>query len=135
MIFIPMSGVLVPETVMAPGPPKAIGKGLLPNAFIAQAWTERYVAGRSLNSLMAGLARHGAEISAATVTGACAQAGTLLVPLEEAIPPGPGPRGTCTPTRHPGTCSARGRGTARPAGGCGCSSARSSSARPGGAST
>ena len=75
----------VPATVMAPGPPKAIGKGLLSNAFIAQAWTERYVAGRSLHSLIAGLARHGAEISAATVTGACAQAGTLLVPLEEAI--------------------------------------------------
>jgi hypothetical protein len=46
----------VPATVMAPGRPKAIGKGLLSNAFIAQAWTERYVAGRSLNSLMAGLA-------------------------------------------------------------------------------
>ena len=85
MIFIPMSGVLVPETVMAPGPPKAIGKGLLPNAFIAQAWTERYVAGRSLNSLIAGLARQGAELSPATLTGTCAAAGALLAPLEEAI--------------------------------------------------
>jgi transposase len=75
----------VPATVTAPGPPKVIGKGLLSNAFIAQAWTERYVAGRSLHSLIAGLARHGADISAATVTGACAQAGTLLVPLEEAV--------------------------------------------------
>jgi transposase len=64
----------VPTTVMAPRPPKAIGKGLLSNGFIAQAWCERYVAGRSLHSLLAGLARHGAEISAATVTGA-AEAG------------------------------------------------------------
>ncbi|MBV9013399.1 MAG: transposase [Pseudonocardiales bacterium] len=75
----------VPATVMAPGPPKAIGKGLLSNGFIAQAWCERYVAGRSLHSLLAGLARHGAEISAGTVTGALAQAGQLLVGLEEAI--------------------------------------------------
>lgn len=75
----------VPATVMAPGPPKAIGKGLLSSGFIAMAFTGRYVAGRSQNSLAAGLARHGAEVSAATLTGACAQAGRLLVPLEEAI--------------------------------------------------
>jgi transposase len=72
-------------TVMAPGPPKAIGKGLVTNAFIAMLFTERYVAGRSQNSLVAGLARHGAEISAATLAGTCAAAGALLVPLEEAI--------------------------------------------------
>ena len=53
----------VPATVMAPGPPKAIGKGLLSNAFIAMLLTERYVAGRSQNSLVTGLARHGAEVS------------------------------------------------------------------------
>jgi hypothetical protein len=47
-------------TVMAPGPPKAIGKGLVSNGFIAMLLTERYVAGRSLNSLIAGLARQGA---------------------------------------------------------------------------
>jgi transposase len=75
----------VPATVMAPGPPKAIGKGLLSNGFIAMLLTERYVAGRSMNSLVTGLARQGAEISAATLTGACAQAGALLVPLAEAI--------------------------------------------------
>ena len=74
-----------PRTVMAPGPPKAIGKGMFTNAFIAQLFTERYVAGRSQNSLVAGLARHGAQISAATLTGACAQAGALLAPLEDAI--------------------------------------------------
>ena len=38
----------VPVTVMAPGPPKAIGKGLLSNGFIAMLFTERYVAGRSM---------------------------------------------------------------------------------------
>jgi transposase len=50
-------------TVTAPGPPKAIGKGLLSNGFIALLVTERYVAGRSQNSLVASLARHGARRS------------------------------------------------------------------------
>jgi transposase len=74
-----------PKTVMAPGPPKAIGKGLVSNGFIARLLVERYVAGRSQNSLVAGLARQGADISAATLTGTCAAAGTLLAGLEEAI--------------------------------------------------
>ena len=74
-----------PATVMAPGPSKAIGKGLFTNGFIALLLTERYVAGRSQNSLVTGLARHGAEVSPATLAGACAQAGALLAPLEEAI--------------------------------------------------
>jgi len=75
----------VPATVMAPGPPKAIGKGLFSNAFIAMLFTERYVAGRSMNSLVTGLARQGAQISPATLSGTCAQAGALLVPLAEAV--------------------------------------------------
>jgi transposase len=75
----------VPATVMAPGPPKAIGKGLFSNAFIAMVFTERYVAGRSMNSLVTGLARQGAEVSPATLAGTCAQAGALLAPLAEAI--------------------------------------------------
>jgi transposase len=75
----------VPATVMAPGPPKAIGKGLFSNGFIAMLFTERYVAGRSMNSLVTGLARQGAAISPATLSGTCAQAGALLAPLEEAI--------------------------------------------------
>ena len=75
----------VPATVTAPGPPKAIGKGLLSNAFIAMLFVERFVAGRSMNSLVAGLGRQGADISPATLAGTCAQAGTLLAPLEEAI--------------------------------------------------
>ena len=70
---------------MAPGPPKAIGKGLFSNGFSAMLFTERYVAGRSMNSLVTGLARQGAAISPATLSGTCAQAGALLVPLEEAI--------------------------------------------------
>jgi transposase len=74
-----------PVTVTAPGPPKAIGKGLVSNAFIALWLTERYVAGRSQNSLVTSLARHGAEISPATLTGTCAAAGALLAPLEDAI--------------------------------------------------
>ena len=75
----------VPATVMAPGPPKAIGKGLFSNGFVVMLLTERYVAGRSMNSLVTGLARHGAEISPATLAGTCAQAGALLAPLAEAI--------------------------------------------------
>jgi transposase len=74
-----------PRTVTAPGPPKAIGKGLFSNGFIAMLLVERYVAGRSQNSLVAGLARQGADISAATLVGTCAQAGALLAPLEEQI--------------------------------------------------
>ena len=43
------------------------------------------MAGRSQNSLVTGLARHGAELSAATLTGTCAAAGALLAPLEAAV--------------------------------------------------
>jgi transposase len=71
--------------VTAPGPPKAIGNGLLPNGFIAMLLTGRYVAGRSQNSLAAGMARHGAEVPPATLTGTMAAAGALPAPLEEAI--------------------------------------------------
>jgi transposase len=74
-----------PATVMAPGPPKAVGKGLFTNGFIAMLLTERYAAGRSTNSLVTGLARQGAEISPATLAGTAAQAGRLLAPLEAAI--------------------------------------------------
>lgn len=72
-------------TVMAPGPPKAIGKGRFTNGFAAMLLVERFEAGRSANSLVTGLARQGAEISAATLAGTVAQAGRLLAPLEDAI--------------------------------------------------
>ena len=75
----------VPATVTAPGAAKAIGKGLVSNGFIAMLLTERYVAGRSQNSLVTGLARHGAEVSPATLTGTVAAAGALLAPLGDAI--------------------------------------------------
>ncbi len=75
----------VPAAVTAPGPPKAIGKGLFSNGFIAMLLTERFVAGRSMNSLVTGLSRQGAEISPATLAGTCAQAGALLVPLADAV--------------------------------------------------
>ncbi len=46
---------------------------------------ERFVAGRSQNSLVTGLARHGAEILPATLAGTAAQAAGLLAPLAAAI--------------------------------------------------
>ena len=49
----------VPATVTAPGPPKAIGKGLFTNGFTAMLLTERFAAGRSMNLLVAGLSRAG----------------------------------------------------------------------------
>ena len=75
----------VPRTVTAPGPPKAIGKGLFGNGFIAMLLTERFAAGRSMNSLVTGLSRYGAEISPATLAGTCGQAAGLLAPLAAAI--------------------------------------------------
>jgi transposase len=74
-----------PRTVMAPGPPKAVGKGLFTSGFTAMLLVERFAAGRSMNSLVTGLARQGAEISPATLAGTCAQAGKLLAPLAGAI--------------------------------------------------
>ncbi|MGH3277301.1 MAG: IS66 family transposase [Streptosporangiaceae bacterium] len=47
--------------------------------------TERFAAGRSMNSLVTGLSRQGAGISPATLAGTCAQAGALLAPLAGAI--------------------------------------------------
>jgi hypothetical protein len=44
------------------GAAEAIGTCLVSNAFIARLCMERYVAGRSQNSLVAGLARQGADI-------------------------------------------------------------------------
>ena len=78
-------GCRVPGTVTAPGPPKAVGKGLFTNAFIAMLLVERFTAGRSQNSLVKGLARQGADVSAATLAGTCAQAGALLAPVAEAV--------------------------------------------------
>jgi transposase len=75
----------VPATVTAPGPPKAVGKGLFTNAFIAMLLVERFTAGRSQNSLVKDLARQGADISPATLAGTCAQAGALLAPVAEAV--------------------------------------------------
>jgi len=75
----------VPVTVTAPGPPKAVGKGLFTNAFTAMLLVERFTAGRSMNSLVKGLARQGADISPATLAGTCAQAGALLAPVAEAV--------------------------------------------------
>src|ERR1700757_2214916 len=47
--------------------------------------TERFAAGPRMKSLVTVLARHGAEISAATLAGTCGQAGALLAPLAGVI--------------------------------------------------
>ena len=112
-----------PPTVMAPGPPKAIGKGLFTNGFIAMLLAERFAAGRSMNSLVTGLARQGAEISPATLAGTCAQAGDAAGPAGGGDRGAErGTRGTSTRTRRRGGCSRPATGTARRSGGCGCSS-------------
>ena len=72
-------------TVTAPGPPRAIGKGLFSNGFTAMLLVERFAAGRSMNSLVTGLARHQAEISPSTLAGTVARAAALLAPLAAAI--------------------------------------------------
>ena len=73
------------RTLTAPGPPKAIGKGMVTNAFIARLLAERYVSGRSQHSVTAGLARDGAQLPDATLCGTVKAAGALLAPLEAAI--------------------------------------------------
>jgi transposase len=99
-------GCRVSATVMAPGPPKAIGKGLFTSGFIAMLLSERYVAGRSMNSLVTGLGRQGADISPGDLGG------HVRAGLGVAGPRWRGPsrsgravRGTCTPTRRHGGCS------------------------------
>jgi transposase len=99
-------GCRVPATVMAPGPPKAIGKGLFTDAFIAMLLTERYVAGRSMSSLVTGLSRQGAEISPATLAGTCcAGRGAAGPGSRRPLRSGRGVPGTCTRTRRRGGCS------------------------------
>ena len=74
-----------PVMVTVPGPPKAIGKGTLSNGFLAMLITERYVAGRSLNSLAHGLARSGAEFPPPTLAGVPRPGRVPFPPLAEVI--------------------------------------------------
>jgi transposase len=90
--------------------------------------TERYAAGRTQNSLVTGLARHGAEVWTATLTGALARAGRLLAALEEAV----AGRSRDSWHLHADETTwhvlAPGRETAPRSGGCGCLPARTPSA-------
>ena len=100
------------QTVMAPGPPKAVGKGLFTNGFIAMLLTERFGSGRSMNSLVTGLARQGAEISPATLAGD-GRAGRGAAGPAGGARSRSGTRDSwliCTRTRRHGGCSPRGDG-------------------------
>ena len=108
----------------APGPPKAVGKGLFTNAFIAMLLVERFTAGRSQNSLVKGLARQGADISPATLAGTRARPGRCWPRSRRRSRSGHGAPGTCTRMRRRGGSSRRRTGAGRRSGGCGCSSAR-----------
>ena len=121
-------GCRVPAAVTAPGPPKAIGKGLFSNAFLAMVFTERFVAGRSMNSLVMGLARQGAEIAPGTLAGACAQAGALLAPLEDAITARSRESWHLHADETTLRVLGRARAAARRSGRCGCSWARTAPA-------
>ena len=113
---------------MAPGPPKAIGKGLFTNGFIAMLLVERFEAGRSANWLATGLARQGAEISPATLAGTVAQGrGGCWRRWRRRSRPGTGTRGIFTRPGRRGGCSARTAGTARRDSGSGWSTGRTRS--------
>ena len=118
----------VPATVMAPGPPKAVGKGLFSNGVIAMLLTERYVAGRSQNSLVTGLARQGPEIPRPPWRGRARRPGRCWSRWRTRSRPGRGIRGTCTRTKPRGGCSPRATAAARRNGGYGCSPARTPAA-------
>ena len=84
----------VPQGVLVPGPGDGDGARpaeghregpVLQRVHRDARLTERFAAGRSMNSLVKGLSRQGAEVSAATLAGTCAQAGALLAPLADAI--------------------------------------------------
>ena len=74
----------------------------------------RTVRGRALpNSLITSLARHGADLSPATLTGICAAAGALLAPLEAAVTARSRGAWHLHADETTGGCSLRARETAR----------------------
>ena len=77
-----------------------------------------------MNSLVTGLARQGAEIAPATLAGACAQAGALLAPMEDAITERSRGSWHLHADETTWRVLAPREGAARRSGGCGCSWAR-----------
>ena len=76
----PVRGVLV-----APPPPKPIGKGMFTSGFLARLLVEKYVLGRPMCRIVAALGNDGLEVAEGTLVGALKALSGLLAPLDAAI--------------------------------------------------
>ena len=125
-------GVLVPGPGdgAAPGPPEAIGKGFcisqrvcLPRCCCTTEQVQQ--PGVSINPLVKGLSRQGAEVLGGPGWPGGAAAGAPARRSRTRSRSGRGARGTCAPARRPGGRSRRATGAARRSGpAVRCSSAR-----------
>jgi transposase len=75
----------VAGVVAAPPPPKAVGKGRFTTGFMARLLVEKFVLGRPVHRIAAGLACEGLDLAAGTVAGVLAAVSGLLAPLAAAI--------------------------------------------------
>jgi transposase len=75
----------VPGVVAAPPPAKAVGKGRFTTGFMARLLVEKFVLGRPVHRVAAGLAFDGLALSAGTVAGVFAAVSGLLAPLAAAV--------------------------------------------------
>ena len=91
---------------MAPGPPKAVGKGLFSNGFIAMLLTERFVGGpeHELAGDRAGPAG-GGDLAGDAWPGRARRPRRCWTRWRTRSRSGPGTPGTSTPTRRRGGCS------------------------------
>lgn len=76
----PVRGVLV-----APPPPKAIGRGRFTSGFLARLLMEKFVLGRPAHRIVAALAADGLAVAEGTLAGVFAALSELLGPLARAI--------------------------------------------------
>jgi transposase len=76
----PVRGVLV-----APAPPKAIGKGRFTTGFLARLLVEKFVLGRPAHRIVTALGHDGLHLAEGTLAGVFAACSDLLAPLAELI--------------------------------------------------